>query len=526
MPFRLPRLPAPASRLVALALLAVVAGRAEAQSRPRPGSLPGTAPAGRGAPAPRARGQTPPPPPAVPDSARPLAVRGQVWDSVAAAPMGGATIQLAPMGDQSTVLTATADSAGLYRIERVRPGRYVAGFFHPSLDLLGVEPPAVLVDILPDTAVQLDLATPGPTRVRQAQCGTSSAERAMMLGAVRDADTGEPIAKAKVVLTWSELRVDEGGIRNVRRRVPAMTRIDGGYVVCNLPVDGTVIASAEAPGRVGGLIELQLDTGAVVRRDFVLGDSVAAARAVLPDTAPAQEGRLSQPITVARGTARLVGTVRTVDGRPLPGAKLLVWGSDVTGQTTQNGSFALGQLPAGTFSLEVRALGYAPKRIPVDLSSRRPTQVAVVLDNRVNLIEGVTVTADRTRQNRDLTGFEERKAKGGFGRYLSEEDIQKRSALVMTDALRTIPGLQVVPNGGFGYSLRGRGGNCAPDVFVDGMRVMDGATDLDAIVRPPEVAGIEVYNGGAGAPAQYQAPGGGACGTVLIWTKRGGAKRR
>jgi outer membrane cobalamin receptor len=218
--------------------------------------------------------------------------------------------------------------------------------------------------------------------------------------------------------------------------------------------------------------------------------------------------------------------VRTRDGRPLQGARVQLWGSDVQGTTTDAGNFSLAGLPAGTYALEVRAIGYAPKRVPVTLSSRAPGSVGVVLDERLNTLQSVVVQADRTKLNKDYNGFLERQ-KRGMGRFLSEEDLNRRNPIVITDALRTTPGLSVVPNGtGFGYAIQGRGG-CQPDVWVDGMRVFDGATDLDQLVRPTDVAGVEVYNGPGTVPAQFMgAGGGGSCGVVAIWTKRGGPPAR
>ena len=78
--------------------------------------------------------------------------------------------------------------------------------------------------------------------------------------------------------------------------------------------------------------------------------------------------------------ATLSGTVKARDGRPLQGARVSLWGSDAQSATGASGSFALSGLPAGTYALEVRAIGYAPKRVPVTLSSRLPNAVGVVLD--------------------------------------------------------------------------------------------------------------------------------------------------
>ena len=524
----MPRTSPPLARRVgALALaggvlVAALPSALAAQAKPRPGTLGGTTrpvepvrPPGTAAPRPVA------PPPVRADSLRRMAVGGVVTDSLAGVPLAGAMVQLASEADRTITFTTQSDSAGRWRITGVMPGRYLAGFFHSTIDALGIQPPVALVEFLPDTAARLDLGTPGPMAVRAQLCPNAAPDRAVLLGSVGDAEAGAPIPQAKVVLTWSEVRINEEGVRNVKRRLPVNVRADGGYLACDLPAETDIVANAEAPRRRGGLIELRLSARTLTRRDFALGDSASVVTVILPDTAAAREGRLAQPQAVARGNAALTGSVRTRDGRPLTGARVQLWGSDVMGTTSEAGTFAMAGLPAGTYALEVRAIGYAPKRVPVTLSARRPNSVGVMLDERINTLSSVVVQADRTKLQKDYSGFLER-SKRGMGRYMNEEDIQKRTAIAASDLFRTFPSMRVVPNGtGFGYALQGRGG-CAPDVWLDGMRVFDGATDLDQIVRPNELAGIEVYNGAGTAPAQFMTGGGGgACGTVVIWTKRG-----
>jgi hypothetical protein len=524
-----PRVSAPLARRVGAlafvggALAAALPGSVAAQAKPRPGTLGGATPRPVEPVRPPGTASPRPAAPAAlrPDSLRRMPIGGVVTDSLAGVPLAGATVQLASEADRTITFTTQTDSAGRWRIPGVMPGRYLAGFFHPTVDALGIQPPVTLVEFLPDTAARLDLGTPGPATVRAQLCPNAAPDRAVLLGGVGDAEVGAPIPQAKVVITWSEIRINEEGVRNVKRRLPVTVRPDGGYLACDLPAETDLVANAEAPRRRGGLIELRLPPRTLTRRDFALGDSTSVVTVLLPDTAAAREGRLAQPQAVARGNASLTGSVRTRDGRPLTGARIQLWGSDVMGSTGESGNFAMAGLPAGTYAVEVRAIGFAPKRVPVTLSSKRPNSVAVVLDERVNTLSSVVVQADRTKLQKDYSGFLER-SKRGMGRYISEEDILKRSAIATSDVFRTIPSMRVVPNGtGFGYALQGRGG-CAPDVWVDGMRVFDGATDLDQIVRPNELAGIEVYNGPGTAPAQFTTGGGGGgCGTVVIWTKRG-----
>lgn len=525
----------------AMCLLAAPATAARAQERPRPGTLPGTGsslpPITRRPPrAPKAPATAPAS--RATDSTVTVPLVGTVYDSLSAAPLAGATVQLVSERDRSVTLTTTTDSAGTYRIPAVRPGRYLAGFFHPSLDALGVEMPPVLVDVQGAGDARLEFAVPGARRLLPALCGANApagrnpaanqqltellqppAKPGALVGMVRDADSGEPLANARVVVTWNEVQVSDDGVRTARRRAPVRARPDGGFTACGLPSGTDLVVDAEAPGRRSGLVELRLQPGELSRRDFALGDSATAIAVTVPDSTAAQEGRLAVPITVARGNARLSGVVRYPDGRPMGNAKLVVIGTGVSGATSPTGAFTLTGLPAGTYTLEVRAIGYSPKRVAVNLSSRRPTSVAVALDEKVQAVESVIVRGDRGKLQKDFTGFLDR-SKRGLGRYITEDQIAQRNAFVMTDVLRMTPGLTVVPNGAMGYSLRGRGGQCTPDLYVDGMRVMDGAADIDQLVRPGDAAGVEIYNGAGSVPAQFSG-GSASCGVVAVWTKRG-----
>ncbi len=469
-----------------------------------------------------------------------MAVYGIVYDSLADAPLARATVQFVAEADRAKAYSVETDSLGRYRISGLTPGRYVAGFLHGDVDALGIELRPTVIDLLPDTAAQFDFGTPSSRTLLPALCGpnnptgrnsaTSTDESlnsllqpkppGALVGSVRDAESGAPLPGAKIVVTWKELRSTGGAIVNASRRVPAVVRPDGGFVACGLPSDVDLVASAEARGRHAGLIDVRLSPGRLARRDFVLGDSASATVVTLPDTAAAREGRLAVPVTVARGRARLTGVVRTPDGRPVNGATVLVYGTDATGKTSENGTFTLSGLPAGTYSAEVRAIGYAPKRVAVNLSATRAASVAIPLDQRVQQIQTVVVTAERTKLEKDFTGFLDR-VKHGQGHYITEDQLAVRQAIQFTDVLRMTPGMKVVPNGSMGYAVQGRG-NCTPDVYVDGMPILDGASSLNDIVSPNDVSGVEIYNGGATAPVQFQGTaGGGSCGTIVVWSKRG-----
>lgn len=507
---RLRHLPPALTLLTAVALAAPAADaqRPSTPTRPAPG-------------APRTRPAATP----VPDTL--VDVTGFVYDSIADAPLAGATVQLVSDPDRQSLRSTTSDTGGFFRIAGVKPGRYIIGFFHPSLDVLGVDVrPAVLQVARGHSDVSL--GSPGIESVREAVCANAPrmpggpGGTGLILGRVHDADTESGIPRAKVVVTWNEVTVGPAGIRSARRRLPVTANESGVYAACGLPDDGTFVLSAESAKRESGLVEVKLPAERpIARRDFALGDSASAVVATDTSgttTAPgsAAVSGTARGARVLHGTARLAGTVRNQEGAPVANARLFVWGSGVTGATRADGGYTLTGLPAGTFSLEVRAIGYDPQRTGVDLRSNRTVTANVTLGDRVQVLADIRVTAKNDRRTRDLNGFEDRARRGGWGKYFHEDDITKMSPVLASDILRRVPGMNVSPSGGMGYTIQGRGG-CTPDVFLDGMPITDGATDLDQIVQPSQITGIEVYNGQAGTPVEFSRN---SCGAVVIWTKR------
>jgi hypothetical protein len=122
---------------------------------------------------------------------------------------------------------------------------------------------------------------------------------------------------------------------------------------------------------------------------------------------------------------------------------------------------------------------------------------------------------------RRLAGFERRR-KAGLGRFMTEKDIRKVNATQTTDILRRIPGVVVRrTTTGSVVALQGSGGMCpAPVIFVDGTRV--GTADVDFVLLPDALVGIEVYRSGVTMPLEFDVQGSGGsanCGVLAFWTK-------
>jgi hypothetical protein len=197
----------------------------------------------------------------------------------------------------------------------------------------------------------------------------------------------------------------------------------------------------------------------------------------------------------------------------------MVWGSDITASTRDDGTFMLSGLPAGTQALEARYVGYAPKRVAVDLASNATRAVTVTLDERADVLDQVTVYGKTTRRRGDINGFIQRR-QTGVGRFYTRADIDKMHPFEFTDIMRRVPGIKLVPTSYFDYTIlssRGAGsssGGCQPSIYIDGARLIDD-TALNGLLRPDAIAGMEVYAGPSEAPPQYSY---GDCGSILIWT--------
>jgi hypothetical protein len=448
------------------------------------------------------------------DTGATAALAGTVYDSVTSSPLGGAEVQLVDLDDDSRVYTVRADSLGRFHIDSLRPGHYAAGFFHPSVDALGIDTPLRSAIIHKGSDNFLELVIPGPTRIMTAVCGAHAPTDSggAMVGVVRDADSGLPIGGASVIVSWREIIIDKRGLVSEQRRVPAKTGDDGSYRICGLPGADTVLGSAEAAGRHSGIVGVPIPVNGIVRRDFALGDS-ANAIATIPDSAASEEVR--RQTTVLRGSAILSGRVHGPDGKPIQGAKIIVWGTGLGATSRANGRFTLGGLPAGTFSVEARMLGFEPQRVAVDLSDVTPATVDIGFSAQVQQLSRVVIMGKPQMNAPDIDGFL-RRSRTGQGHYITAADASLANAFALSDALRTTPGVQVEPSGMFGHVILLRG-QCAPVVYVDGLQAQDGYETLDDLVPPQQVAGIEIYAGLGEAPMQYQSNG---CGVILVWTKR------
>jgi len=109
------------------------------------------------------------------------------------------------------------------------------------------------------------------------------------------------------------------------------------------------------------------------------------------------------------------------------------------GITDSAGNFAIRQLRAGRYLMEVRRIGFAPLNGVVVVDT---TVVSTVLSMDVvsRLLATVRVTAvsnDRVKERLDRVGFLNRYRSGGSGTFVNRADILRRKPLTVADILGT-----------------------------------------------------------------------------------------
>jgi hypothetical protein len=332
-------------------------------------------------------------------------------------------------------------------------------------------------------------------------------------------EDGVPIANASVTLTAIRYAVQTDSL--------------GRFVLSGTP-GGTLDLSLVAEGFRIEAVSVVLARRGAVTRDFILS----------ADGTPRPEAETASRF--------LRGIVTDLDGNPLPYANVQLNGGRRF-IANDSGHFAI---PVGTGRVQLlsRRIGYEAAVLDVDAET--DTTVTMQLRSVAQILPGQTVEGRREVTSLKLYGFYERmeQAQKGlnFGWYVTPEDLEIRRPVNVTDAIQHFPNIQIRPGNAEYTVAPGTGPNplnvprnmriedrsgCVLTVFLDGIRIQPSTRaigngykgdrtfmgdlqdeQINSLIAPGSVAGIEVYTRGLSAPPQYQ-PLAGTCGIVLFWTK-------
>lgn len=434
---------------------------------------------------------------------------GMVIDSINGGPLAGATVML-----DGTPLVAIADAEGRFRIDSIPPGSYRVGVFHPVLDSLGMSIGSPAMRFGPDSVREVVLGTPSAQTLIAQWCppATRRLGPAVLVGRVVDPETSAPIARARVTLVWEETEIDVATV--TRRRVPrvraAISDETGRFALCGMGADTRGTLQAERGRDKTSELPVAMDGRTFVVQTVLLG------RAVMASGVDSALGAQQTPRRA--GTATVAGRVLDAAGRPVMGARVSVDGAGTSALSDSAGAFAIGRVPAGSWVVAARRVGFHPGEVTVHLLPERTERITFMLDPAATELAPVVVTKDASA-GLERVGFAARQ-RLGMGRYLTSDQIAARRPIRTTQLLETIPGIRVVSNGRGGYSLRStRDSNGCVSVYIDGFHSpQSSAGDLDMSLPPDQIAAVEVYSAST-RPSEFTTPGQAQCAAVVFWTK-------
>lgn len=213
------------------------------------------------------------------------------------------------------------------------------------------------------------------------------------------------------------------------------------------------------------------------------------------------------------GNGVIAGVVESEDGEPVAAAVVTATrratGDRYTAETSDEGSFRIARLPAGTYRLEVRAAGYSDLvRSRLDVPSERAASLRLELGISPFEVRDIraSVPGDRVEQQ-----FRE-----SYGRAKTETSLSSRTTESFNtannyDALRMVPGVNFIRGAGSRFAspsrIRGASTWTIPDVIEDlpavnasGVGTEDGGLTAGVGATIPSVAieQIQVKKGDLG----------------------------
>jgi hypothetical protein len=427
------------------------------------------------------------------------AIRGAVTDSIRHRPLAGARVIASRAVGRDSLnapaeFTATTDLNGRFEIGSLAPAVYLVTVEHPWLDSTGFDVTAQTLDLRDGRSAALLLAVPSGATILSAFCGAVARDSTVGLveGYVRDAGSDQPVGGVRVLFAWSDFTVDTRTGRPTlhHHTVAVRTAADGSFAVCGLPDAQALLMQAQIGERVAtGAVEVVIPPGGVLVETLHIADNKA-------------------------GTASVTGDVRRSGSMlPVAGARVHVFGSDEDARTADDGAFHLRNVPIGTQSIEVTALGLRPRRYAVDVRPDGARGVRIALADVAQPLDTVRSLARRTdapalRDEFDVRAFR------GTGQYITEDLIAKINPWKTSDLIRYARGFEVRKDTVFGtrgdFEI-GRTAVCKPVLLIDGS-----PADLVDEVLPVAIHGIEIYGSSINVPLKYPAN---ACGAIYIWTK-------
>ena len=141
----------------------------------------------------------------------------------------------------------------------------------------------------------------------------------------------------------------------------------------------------------------------------------------------------------------ITGTVvNKSNGEPVAGATVSVVGTKKGAYTDMKGSFTVKEVPAGTYSVGIRAIGFAQVTVAnVDVKPGKKAKVNVTMESDAILKDEVVVEAAAIRDN-DVALLRDRQKSAAVSDAISSEAISRVSGSSVADVASRVTGVSVM----------------------------------------------------------------------------------
>lgn len=193
----------------------------------------------------------------------------------------------------------------------------------------------------------------------------------------------------------------------------------------------------------------------------------------------------------------------------------------VSTSTGDDGAFRIDHLPSGIYALVTDHLSFDTRRDTFRVPVAKSMRIEISLSAEPVELRplDVTVRAGWLVE----TGFFRRQRKG-LGQFLTPEELEVRPVNNLTQALKTVPGVEWGRSCSNGFcrevlkmSISTGRANCPVKYFMDGDEMHSAVYARNISVQ--DLAAIEVYRNISETPPEFY----GRCGSIVMWSKRAGS---
>lgn len=334
-------------------------------------------------------------------------------------------------------------------------------------------------------------------------------------GTVRDASTGEPVARARVRLTTLDAP-DSLQAQLLADEISAYvtTGNDGSYAICSVLTGSRTLLHATRGDRASAFVAL-----------FFLGGGVSTGGEFHALETPIWHQDFDL-LPREQQTAVVIGQVTDTAAAPVVAAEVRLLGTGRMARTDASGHFAFRGLAPGFVRLEVRRLGFRRLGRDVELIPGDTVDLSTSsLEHLPIRLAPLTITGVAPSEKLRDVGFLDRRRASGTGSFLTMTEYRARRGdpARTTEVLLSMRGItsrMTFVGEGLGHPTVGftRCRTAAPAIYVDGWYMGTGAqVDVDFLAPADWLEAVEAYpNRSFVNIGRKVVPG---CGGIYFWTK-------